>query len=118
MNSAEFVEAVKRYVRDVAVQDVITGYLEPPGRSPSRNLVELSNWYNSLDENERGMVNRIIKESVDAGLFGFFCVLDGVRAVEEPEDRGDLRLTYINNEREILLNNSNEEYLHDLFNEE
>jgi hypothetical protein len=45
-------------------------------------------------------------------------VLDGVRAVEEPEDRGDLRLTYINNEREVLLNNINEEYLHDLFNEE
>jgi hypothetical protein len=117
MNSAEFVEAVKHYVRDVAVQDVITAYLEPPGRSPNRDLVQLSNWYNSLDESERVMVNRVVKESVDAGLFGFFCVLDGVRAVEEPEDRGDLRLTYINNEREILLNNINEEYLHDLFNE-
>jgi streptomycin 6-kinase len=69
MNGSEFVEAVKHYVRDVAVQDVITGYLEPPGRSPNRNLVPLSNWYNSLDESERVMVNRIIKESVDAGLF-------------------------------------------------
>ena len=88
MNRSEFVEAVKHYVRDVAVQDVIAAYLEPPRRSPSRDLVQLSNWYNSQDESEKVMVNRVIKESVDAGLFGFFCVLDGVRALEKPEDRG------------------------------
>ncbi len=75
----------------------------------------MSIWYNQLNENDKKVVGQIIKESVEAAVFGFFCVLDGVRAIES-ENKGELKLFYENKDVQVLLNDPDEEFLHDLFN--
>ena len=50
MSSEEFVDAIKTYVRDAAIRNVMTICSKPPGRSPEKELVEASRWYNSLEE--------------------------------------------------------------------
>jgi hypothetical protein len=62
------------------------------------------------------MVLEIVKESVETSVFGFLCVLDGVRAIEDDEIKGRLDLFYDKAGNQQLLNNPEEEYLHDLFN--
>jgi hypothetical protein len=118
MNSRKFVEAIKHEVRDSAVEGAIENYSKPAGRAPRRELVETSGWYNSLDETGRMMVERIIRESVDEALFGLFCVLDGVRNIEDDEGRGELKLLWAKDDALVLLNDPKEEYLHDIFNEQ
>ena len=64
------------------------------------------------------MVRRVVRESVDAGLFGLFCVLDGVRSIEEQDPKGEFKLYYVNGKKEVLLNDFDKEFLHDLYNAE
>jgi hypothetical protein len=52
---------------------------------------------------------------VDRAIFGFLCVLDGVRAIEGARDKGRLVLFY-DRESRVLLNNPDDEYLHDIYN--
>jgi hypothetical protein len=117
MNSTEFVDAIKRAVRDVAVEGMVKLYSNPPGRAPSQEIVETSKWYNSLDSRDKAMVQRVIKDSVDSAIFGLFSVLDGVRAVEfNPEDRGEFKLHWTKGKDQILLNDFDDEFLHELYN--
>jgi len=64
------------------------------------------------------MVRRIVSESVDAGLFSLFCVLDGVRTIDEKEPEGEFKLYYVNGEEETLINDFDKAFLHDLYNAE
>ena len=48
-------------------------------------------------------------------IFGFLCVLDGVRIIEDSEEKGKLLLYYEKNGNRQLLNDPKEEYLHDQF---
>ncbi len=116
MTSEEFVEAIKLYVRDAAIRDVTSICSKPPGRTPENRLVEASGWFNSLGETEKSTLEWIVKEAVDYAVFGLLCVLDGVRVIEEPGDRGELRLLYVKGSEQVLLNDPNKEFLHDLFN--
>jgi hypothetical protein len=50
----------------------------------------------------------------DTTMFSFLCVLDGVRAIEDTEEKGQLKLIFSKDGVEELLNNPDEEYLHDL----
>lgn len=118
MESSEFVEAVKRYVRDEAVEGNLQVFKAPPGRAPRTELVEVSRWYNALDDKGKEMVRRVVRHSVDAGLFGLFCVFDGVTSIEEKEPRGEFKLYYVNGEEKLLLNDFDKEFLHDLYNAE
>jgi hypothetical protein len=115
MEGHEFVEAVKRYVRDESIEGNLQLFLVPPGRAPKSELVELSRWYNALDDNGKEMVRRIVRESVDAGLFGLFCVLDGVRTIEGQGPKGEFQLYYVNGDEKVLLNDFDKEFLHDLY---
>jgi hypothetical protein len=49
-------------------------------------------------------------------VFGFLCVLDGVSAIEDGEVKGKLNLFYEKHGKQQLLNDPQEEYLHDIFN--
>jgi len=118
MEGSEFVEAVKRYVRDQSIEDNLDLFSDPPGRAPKTELVQLSKWYNALDDNGKEMVRRVVRESVDAGLFSLFCVLDGVRTIEDRDPKGEFKLYYVNGEERVLLNDFDKEFLHDLYNAE
>ena len=81
MRTHEFVEAVYAAVYRTAIDGVIRLLAQPPGQHPSPVLSEISNWYNSLDENERDRVREIVRLSVDQAVFGMLASLDGSRSL-------------------------------------
>ena len=113
MNSEEFVDAIRNVVWKSTVSSMSKLLAKSPGRSPSKELIEKSNWYNSLDEDDREMVTKIIDESARIAVFGFLCVLDGARAIEDG-DKGLLKLYFEKDGNQILLNDQNRQALHDL----
>ena len=115
MDSQEFIDAVKLAVRDSAVSEILGILSSPPGRRPKQEITEMSAWYNSLDMDQRRMVAGVIKEAADSAVFGFLCVLDGVRAVEDSPHKGHFELRYVK-DGVTLLNAPEDEMLHDIFN--
>jgi hypothetical protein len=114
MNNQEFIDAIKITVVQDSIESIESVLKTPPGKSPEKKRVELSEWYHTLDDTSKQMVKNIINESVETSVFSFLCVLDGVRAIEKNEDKGKLDLYYEKDETLVLLNNQNEEYLHNL----
>jgi hypothetical protein len=49
MNSQEFVDTIKKVVLESSVDDMRKILDRQPGRSPSKDLVEMSVWYNQLE---------------------------------------------------------------------
>jgi len=116
MNAEQFIDIVKEDVGEDSIRAVQTILLKPPGMKPSDKDTAMSTWYNSLNDSDRFMVISIIRKSVEMGVFGFLCVLDGVRAIENEPNKGALKLIYEKDQTQVLLNDSNQEYLHDKFN--
>jgi hypothetical protein len=81
MQARQFVEAVYVAVYRAAIDGVGRLLIRPPGRHPRRALTELSDWYNGLDEYERGRVQEVIRLSVDQAVFGMLAALDGSRSL-------------------------------------
>lgn len=114
MDSKDFVEAVKIAVRDTAVNSVIKTVENPPGRRPSEEVKSLSQWYLNLDDVGKDMARQLVAHSVDSAVFGFLAVIDGVRAIESGEDKGQLELYYLKG-TPVRLNEPREMSLHQLY---
>jgi len=113
MNPSGFVAAIKRYVRDSAVDATLEQLQRPAGRKPHARLVAQSNWYNAQSKRDQEMLREIIREAADHTAFGFLCVLDGVRAIEN-NPKGSLVLQYLSPEGEVTVLNARE-LLHELY---
>jgi hypothetical protein len=114
MNGQKFVDVLKIVVRDGAASDELNVLGNPPGSRPPTELLEQSAWYNSLRDDQKRILSSIILDVADRAVFGFLCVLDGVRAIEDDADKGRLELRYIKNGA-TLLNPSDGEMLHDFW---
>lgn len=114
MNSKEFVTAIKKVVRDAAIEDCLKLLEQPPGRKPSQQLRHRAEWYKSLNADDREYLTDTISSAVDGAVFGFLCVLDGVRVVEDGKVKGNFELRYKNGESTILVGEG-VEMLHDLY---
>jgi hypothetical protein len=115
MDSKEFVDVLKQVVEKPSAIGVIETMIQPPGRKPDIGLLKRSDWYNKLTGEDKKMVMEVVAESVQSALFGFLCVLDGVRAITNDENKGVLKLYFEKEGQRVLLNDPNEEYLHDLY---
>lgn len=115
MNSDEFVSAIKTAVRNGAIEGIIDELVKPSGRTVSGQKRVSSELYHSLSEPNKRVLKGIISEAVDDAVFGFFCALDGVRAIEETGEKGELQLIYRKNQEETILNDPDNIYLHDLY---
>jgi len=113
MDSREFVEVITRVVRDDAIAGTLSILQQPPGRLPGE-VTANSAWYHSLDEGQRARVSSIVRTAVDQAVFGFLCVLDGVRAIEDGETKGYLELRHIK-EKASVLNPMDGPMLHDIY---
>ena len=113
MDRDEFVVTIKMVVRDSAIRDVISCLEEPPGRTISDRDKEMSNWYISLSDREKTLLQYIVMRGVDSSLYGFFSVLDGLR--EFDNEKGELGLYYIKGDEKRLLNDFRDEELNALF---
>lgn len=113
MNPAEFVTAIEAAVAQAAVDDVLSLLNSPPGRRPSESLMKLSEFYKGLSSGEQAMIADVVKLSVDESVFGFLCVLEGVRAIENGPGKGELVLSY---EGDVSAHINRGMDLHDLYN--
>ena len=113
MNSQEFVDAISKVVLDSAVHGIQKRLEEPAGRSPAKEIIEMSAWYNSLKEADKQIALKIINKSVRDAVFGFLCLLDGSAAIED-SDKGALELFYKKRDEIILLNDPNKAPLHEM----
>lgn len=116
MNSNEFVESIKIGVEQSTFDGLKSLLENPPGRSPSKELVGLSDWYKSLDISDKENLHEIIRLATKHSIFGMLCIIDGVRQIESTYDKGELVLEFHKNGEIIRLNDPNEEFLHDIFN--
>ena len=114
MDAQEFIHSIKTVVIDNSIKGVEELLNKPPGRKPSQHLVELSDWFNQQTDDNKTMISKIVKESVEMSVFVFLCVLDGVTAIEIGPDKGKLLLYYEKNNNRKLLNSEETEYLHNL----
>lgn len=115
MNTEEFIEIIKTVVEKNSITATVSTLESPPGRQPAETLIALSQWYNNLEKENKENIIQVIKEAVGMTIFSFLCTLDGVRAIENSTEKGRLNLYYEKGEERILLNNPQEEYLHDIF---
>jgi hypothetical protein len=117
MTPSEFIDAVKSEVRDAAAADTICQIRTPSGRRPPEVIRKLSAWFNQLSESDQQAVAEVASMSAHSAVFGFLCVLDGVRVIEDSEQRGELELTYAQEgQASVRLNPSTGAPLHDLLN--
>ncbi|OTG68086.1 hypothetical protein B9T25_05170 [Acinetobacter sp. ANC 4470] len=114
MDNAEFVDALRLYVRDAGIEGVISRLKNPPGRSVSPKMKNLSEWYNGLSEENTSKVNTIMELVAHDVLFGVFSVLDGVRIIDE--EKGQFELTYRTQKDTFILNDPSEIGLYELLN--
>jgi hypothetical protein len=113
MNSEDFVDALKRHVRDAAIEDAIANLKNPPGRRVPPQVRARSDWYNGLSVEDAEHVKDVIATAVHGALFGLLAVLDGARTIDD--ERGRFELTYVADQR-VVLNDPQAVELHDLLN--
>jgi len=116
MDVTEFVEAIRVTVEQSSINGCIDNYEDPPGRSPSKKLLEISDWYKSMPEHDREMLRKVLADAVRSSIFGFFSVLDGVRVIEDGPEKGELELWHVKNGQRILINSSEQNLFHDEYN--
>jgi len=116
VNNHDFVATIKEAVRDAAITDTIDVLRNPPGRKPSQQITERAEWYRSLDDEQRRILAGLIGDAVHNAIFGFLCVLDGIRAVENGVVKGRFELQYLKEGSTTVLNPPNEIMLHELYN--
>lgn len=116
MTQEEFIIGVKKATSDVAVQAVINNLKHPPGRQPDPTMVALSEWFNSLPEEDKHLLQGALREAAETAVFSFLAVLDGEAFVEGYGEKGTFSLVYKKGNVETRLNDPNGEHLHDIYN--
>jgi hypothetical protein len=113
MDAKSFVEVVHQVVARSSANVIMKSLVQPPGKRPSGREIARSKWFNSLNSYEQELLKDIVNDSTDQAVFGFLCVLDGVRAIEAGK-KGTLILTYVSSEgNKVDLNK--EQLLHELY---
>jgi hypothetical protein len=114
MDSQQFIYALRVVVRDGAASDAMSVLQRPPGRRPPKDMVDRSKWYASLDDDQRSVLAAIILDAANRAVFGFLCVIDGVRSIENEREKGRLELRYVK-DGSVLLNSPEGVMLHELW---
>ena len=115
MNAENFVIALKSKLLSL-LPGISKNLIHPPGRKPKELLVKQSEWYNALSENDKTMVNSLIVKGIESAAFHTLCIFDGVSFLEDTPEKGVFELYFVKDGKRTLLNNPEEELLHDIFN--
>ena len=116
MTVDEFMEHVNEAVSESAIESTIATLVHPPGRKPDPEIVRLSQWYLGLSDVDKAEVKAVVRRGVGFALFGFFCVLDGVRFLEGEGDKGEFELYFVKGDQRVRINDPQYEELHNLYN--
>lgn len=114
MNSAEFVEAIRKGVYEVAIRGMLKDIENPAGRKVSPERTARADWFRSLDDVQRKFVADTIADSVDLAVHDFLCVLDGAMTIDtDPCSRFEVR--YVSETESTLLNPPDEISFYELW---
>jgi hypothetical protein len=116
MNKDTLVQKIKESLLDRGTKDLMVLYKNPPGRKPSQKLIRISQWLSTLKEEDQEIVRMVINDSIQSTIFGLFCILDGVRFLENEEEKTQFELYALLNSQRSLINKPDAEPLHDIFN--
>ncbi|MEY8241739.1 MAG: hypothetical protein RPT25_15445 [Cycloclasticus sp.] len=111
VDKIEFTKIIKEVVSQAAIDDTLGNLDDPPGRNPDKQLLAQSQWFKGLSKSDREMVSQVISEAVHESVFGFLCVLDGVRSISGQGESHDLQLSLNGSQ----LNEASSEFLHDTY---
>ncbi len=111
MDTESFVAAIRRHVRDAAVQDTLGKLTSPPGRRVPPAKAARSAWFKTLNEVDADHVKCVVEDAVDEAIFGLFAVLDGSRVIGD----GRFDLLHVDSAK-VLLNNPEAIGLNEVFN--
>lgn len=118
MKKEEFVAAIKSVVLDVAPKDVIKQIEKPTGKSSSAELIALSKWYGSLGPDDKQNIFKLANMVSRTTVLGFMGVLDGVRSIENGEEKGELRLIYRKGNVEVDFSDQSQPFFYEILNSE
>ncbi len=116
MDRETFVKKIKEVLLDQSMDELINFYQSPPGRKPREKIVEISNFFNELNQHDQSMIKKIISDTIQSTIFGFLCILDHVRFLEDTNKKSTIKLYINDGEKDTLINDANDEPLHDIFN--
>jgi len=114
MDKAEFVEVIRLVVQEGSVDDTRSVLSHPPGRKPVPELAALSAWFKQLPPEDQQNVLSVARLTSGYAVFGFLCVLDGVRTIENGPNKGTLELLYRRGDVDVRLNDNKGSALHEL----
>ena len=106
MNQTEFVDVLRKVVLDGIAAQVTDYWSNPPGQLRSEERTARAEWINGLSAEDRAQAEALAADAAYSAFFGLFCVLDGARVIEEPEDRGHVELFHVKNGTRTLLASS------------
>jgi hypothetical protein len=114
MTKEEFIAILKSNIVNDAFKNAEVTWLNPPGRNPDKYLLDISAWYCNLSDFDKEKIKIIAFDVLKMSVFSLLTILDDVTKVTDEEGKFELYFTSQNGK--ILLNNPDEEYLHDIFN--
>jgi hypothetical protein len=94
MTPQTFVSSIKVAVAENAAKGVISQLAAPAGRNPSEAVLELSEKFRALTDEQRDFVVQIAEMAADQAAYNFLGILDGIIAVESVEAKGELKLVF------------------------
>jgi hypothetical protein len=100
MTGEEFVNGLKEYVVDSAVNITLMRLQTPP----KERYEAMSEWYLQLSTADKEFVQRALNEVGRLCLFGFCAVIDGSRAIETKPPPGEFELIYLRDGERTVLN--------------
>ena len=109
MEQAAFIDLLHQTVLEPATTGTISQIASPTGRNISDDRRRRAAWFRSLSPEDRAHVEYAIAEAARTATFGFLCVLDGVRVIEDGTDRGHLELHHVKGNSAHLLASSADE---------
>ncbi|MEK7674621.1 MAG: hypothetical protein AAB676_02140 [Verrucomicrobiota bacterium] len=119
MNADQFIEIVRIAAFQRAVEGTIEELRSPPLKPRLPRLIEMSQHFNALNRDDQAKVEMAIENAAHAAVFNLLCILDGVQAIEDSDEKGRLELRYVKGDTSMLLTGERgQEMLHDIFNRE
>lgn len=115
MTQEQFIEAIRTEVHNSAVDGMKSTLENPPGRRPAASIKDLSNWYRSLSSDDKERALSLVRHSVHSAIFGFLCVLDGVRSIETGSKNSGLELFHVSGTDRKVISPVENEALHDIY---
>jgi hypothetical protein len=89
----------------------------PPGRMPSKELLEVATYYKNLSDPEKEVFKKCLSFQSKSVIFDILTLLDGVNRFSE-DVNARFELNVIENGVKYQLNDPDGEFLHDIFNSE